>query len=243
MGKKYKKDAFFDANGQLRMTGDQYYDAKGMLRGPEDQFYDSKGILRLPGEEYYDAKGILRQPGEEYYDASGQLRTPIEEKEEKFTQNNPINNIQISNNNQNKYTSGSSGPADKPLTLGKILIRIFIILIFIGAAFTKVWEEVVIPMYSGNYLTWIILPFVIGTIISSIICIILYKKYLHIFGYFVRTISSIIPLLIYFLILTKFNTNSDLLAAVIIFSVALSLVIAYVSLLVVKMYGKKYNRG
>ena len=158
MGKKYKKDAFFDANGQLRMTGDQYYDAKGMLRGPEDQFYDSKGILRLPGEEYYDAKGILRQPGEEYYDASGQLRTPIEEKEEKFTQNNPINNIQISNNNQNKYTFGSSGPADKPLTLGKILIRIFIILIFIGAAFTKVWEEVVIPMYSGNYLTWIILP-------------------------------------------------------------------------------------
>ena len=243
MGKKYKKDAFFDANGQLRMTGDQYYDAKGMLRGPEDQFYDSKGILRLPGEEYYDAKGILRQPGEEYYDASGQLRTPIEEKEEKFTQDNPINNIQISNNNQNKYTSGSSGPADKPLTLGKILIRIFIILIFIGAAFTKVWEEVVIPMYNGNYLTWIILPFVIGTIISSIICIILYKKYLHIFGYFVRTISSIIPLLIYFLVLTKFNTNSDLLAAVIIFSVALSLVIAYVSLLVVKMYRKKYNRG
>ncbi len=45
MGKKYKKDTFFDANGQLRMTGDQYYDAKGMLRGHEYQFYDSKGIL------------------------------------------------------------------------------------------------------------------------------------------------------------------------------------------------------
>lgn len=36
MGKKYKKDTFFDANGQLRMTGDQYYDAKGILRKPGD---------------------------------------------------------------------------------------------------------------------------------------------------------------------------------------------------------------
>lgn len=175
MGKKYKKDTFFDANGQLRMAGDQYYDAKGMLRGLEDQFYVE----------------------------SGQLRTPIEEKEENFTLNNPINSIHMPNDSQNKYPSGSSGISDKPLTFGKILTRICITLIFIGAAFTKVWEEVVVPIYNGNYLTWVILPFVVGTIVSSIVCIFLYKKYLHIFGYFIRTISSIVPLLIYFLILTK----------------------------------------
>ncbi len=95
MGKKYKKDTFFDANGQLRMTGDQYY----------------------------DAKGILRQPGDQYYDESGQLRTPIEEKEEDFALNNSINNIQMPSNSQNKYPSGSSGMSDKPITLGKILAR------------------------------------------------------------------------------------------------------------------------
>ena len=243
MGKKYKKDTFFDANGQLRMAGDQYYDSKGMLRGPEDQFYDSKGILRMPGEEYYDAKGILRQPGDQFYDESGQLRTPIEEKEENFTLNNPINSIHMPNDSQNKYPSGSSGISDKPLTFGKILTRICITLIFIGAAFTKVWEEVVVPIYNGNYLTWVILPFVVGTIVSSIICIFLYKKYLHIFGYFIRTISSIVPLLIYFLILTKFSSNSDSLAAVFIFSVAISLVVSYVSLFITKLYRKKYNRG
>lgn len=243
MEKKYKKDTFFDSNGQLRMAGDQYYDSKGMLRGPEDQFYDSKGILRLPGEEYYDAKGILRQPGDQYYDESGQLRIPIEEKEEDFALNNSINSIQMPSNSQNKYPSGSSGMSDKPITLGKILARICITLIFIGAAFTKVWEEVVVPMYNGNYLTWVILPFIIGIIISSIICIVLYKKYLHIFGYFIRTMSSIIPLFIYFLILTKFNSDSDLLAATFIFSIALSLVVSYVSLFITKMYRKKYNRG
>lgn len=240
MTKKYKKDVFFDADGQLRMTGDQFYDAKGMLRGSEDQFYDSKGILRMPGEEYYDAKGILRQPGDQYYDASGQLRTPIEQKEEDFTQDNPMDNIQTPSYNQNKYASGYS---DRPLTLGKILARIFIMIIFIGAAFTKVWEEVVIQVYNGNYLTWVILPLLIGTIISSIICIFLYKKYLHIFGYFIRTISSIIPLFFYFLILTRFSSNSDSLAAIFIFSVAISLVVAYISFFITKMYRKKYNRG
>ena len=243
MVKKYKKDVFIDANGQLRMTGDQYYDAKGMLRGAEDQFYDYKGILRMPGEEYYDAKGILRQPGEEYYDASGQLRTPIEEKEDNYVQDNPINNIKMPSDSQNKYAPGYSGPADKPLSLGKILVRILISLIFIEAAFTKVWEEVVILMYNGNYLTWAILPFIIGTIISSIICIFLYRKYLHIFGYFIRTLSSIAPLFIYYLILTNFSSNSDSLAAVFIFSVAISLVISYVSLFITKLYRKNYNRG
>lgn len=241
MGKKYKKDTFFDANGQLRMAGDQYYDAKGMLRGPEDQFYDYKGILRMPGEEYYDAKGILRQPGEEYYDASGQLRMPIEEKEEKFTQDNPINSIKMPDNNQNKYIPGYSGPAVKSFTLGKLLVRIFLILIFVGAAFTKVWEEVVVPMYNGNYLTWIVYPFIIGTVISSIVCILLYKKYLHIFGYFIRNIASIIPLLVYFLVITKFSSNSDSLAAVTIFSIAISLIVAYVSLVITKIYRKKFN--
>lgn len=215
MGKKYKKDTFFDANGQLRMAGDQYYDAKGMLRGLEDQFYVE----------------------------SGQLRTPIEEKEENFTLNNPINSIHMPNDSQNKYPSGSSGISDKPLTFGKILTRICITLIFIGAAFTKVWEEIVVPIYNGNYLTWVILPFVVRTIVSFIICIFLYKKYLHIFGYFIRTISSIVPLLIYFLILTKFSSSSDSLAAVFIFSVAISLVVSYVSLFITKLYRKKYNRG
>ena len=79
--------------------------------------------------------------------------------------------------------------SDKPITLGKISARICITLIFIEAAFTKVGEEVVVPMYNGNYLTWVILPFIIGIIISSVICIVLYKKYLHIFGYFIRTLS------------------------------------------------------
>lgn len=243
MVKKYKKDTFFDSNGQLRMAGDQYYDSKGILRGPEDQFYDSKGILRLPGEEYYDAKGILRQPGDQFYDESGQLRTPIEEKEENFTLNNPTNSIHMPNDSQNKYPSGSSGISDKPLTFGKILTRICITLIFIGAAFTKVWEEVVAPIYNGNYLTWVILPFVVGATVSSIICIFLYKKYLQIFGYFIRTILSIVPLFIYFLILTKFSSNSDSLAAVFIFSVAISLVSSYASLFITKLYRKKYNRG
>ena len=98
MGKKYKKDTFFAANGQLRMTGDHYY----------------------------DAKGILRQPGDQYYDESGQLRTPIEEKEEDFALNNSINNIQMPSNSQNKYPSGSSVMSDKPITLGKILLLLIL---------------------------------------------------------------------------------------------------------------------
>ena len=176
-----------------------------------------------------------------FVDANGQLRMPIEEKEEKFTQDNPINSIKMPDNNQNKYIPGYSGPAGKSVTLGKLLVRIFLILIFVGAAFTKVWEEVVLPMYNGNYLTWIVYPFIIGTVISSIVCILLYKKYLHIFGYLIRNIASIIPLLVYFLIITKFNSNSDSLAAVIIFSIAISLIVAYISLIITKMYRKKFN--
>lgn len=240
MEKKYEGEQYVDASGKLRMPGEQYVDASGVLRMPGEQFVDYAGILRMPGDQYVDASGALRMPDEQYVDASGVLRMPAVKKEDSI-EYNPVNNVSIPSDSKNKYTT-YSGPIDKEFTLGKLLIRIFLVLIFVGASFTSVWEEVVIPMYNGNYLTWLIIPLSISSIISSIICILLYKKYLHIFGYFIRNITSIIPNIIYFLIITKFSSNSESLAAVIIFSVAISLIAAYISLIVTKIYRKKFNK-
>ena len=241
MEKNYEGDSYVDASGKLRLPGEQYVDYAGILRMPGEQYVDASGVLRMPGEQYVDASGVLRMPGEQYVDSSGVLRMPAVKQEDSI-EYNPINNISIPSNNENKYAS-YSGPIDKEFTLGKLLVRIFLLLIFVGAAFTSFWEEVVVPIYSGNYMTWLLLPIIISSIISSIICILLYKKYLHIFGYFVRNITSIVPNLIYFLALTKFNSDSESLAAVIIFSIAISLITAYISLIVTKLFRKKFNRG
>lgn len=231
--KKQNNSEFYDSKGMLRQNGESFYDSKGMLRQAGEEFYDAKGILRQPGEEFYDSKGMLRQPGDEYYDEQGALRSGgVETKEENIQSSKPVFTPSSTTTRKDAVA-----PMEKSITTGKIIIRIFLLIIFLGGAFTSVWEEVVTPL-NGNIVTWFIIPIIITSIISSLLCLILYKIYHHIFGYFVRTLTSIIPSALYFLVITKFSSDSNILAGVIIFTMAISLITAFLPPLSIKLYQK-----